>query len=231
MKTTKQFRKQLVLAGAVLICGVALIGMIYIYLNKPEVYITPGIVVSNPSPVAVPIMPKQSNPLLTARPIPTHVSYPPKSSRQTASSVPSSLMHGLWTTSSARVHVVGGGQNQPIATVSGGSSSSRGIIQTSTAVMPMTNFLALASSTPMASPEAQEAPAMAKIASSPNKAPGPPTTGDDPLPGEHQLVPIGAPWVLLLFALLYAIIRRKTKKNGICLHMSFFFCTFAPDFV
>ena len=53
----KRFRIQLVWALIVLICGVSLMGLIYIVFNKPEVYINPGIVVTQPSPVAEPAAP------------------------------------------------------------------------------------------------------------------------------------------------------------------------------
>ena len=38
----KRFRIQLVIALVVLICGVSLMGLIYILFNKPEVYINPN---------------------------------------------------------------------------------------------------------------------------------------------------------------------------------------------
>ena len=44
MKTTKWFRKRMVLALVVFICGIALMGLVYIVNNKPYVYINPGIV-------------------------------------------------------------------------------------------------------------------------------------------------------------------------------------------
>ena len=53
----KRFRIQLVWALIVLICGVSLMGMVYLVFNKPEVYINPGIVVTQPSPVAEPAAP------------------------------------------------------------------------------------------------------------------------------------------------------------------------------
>ena len=40
----KRFRIQLVWAVIVLICGVSLMGLVYILFNKPEVYISPGII-------------------------------------------------------------------------------------------------------------------------------------------------------------------------------------------
>ena len=48
MKTTKWFRKRMVLALVVFICGIALMGLVYIVNNKPYVYINPGIVTTAP---------------------------------------------------------------------------------------------------------------------------------------------------------------------------------------
>ena len=50
----KRFRIQLVIALVVLICGVSLMGLIYILFNKPEVYVNPGVIVTQPSPVSSP---------------------------------------------------------------------------------------------------------------------------------------------------------------------------------
>jgi hypothetical protein len=78
--------------------------------------------------------------------------------------------------------------------------------------MPMTNFLALADARQMATPEAADAPSMARLASEPRQAPGPPTGPTDP---DHQLIeqPIGEPWILAIMALLYAIGRFVADKK------------------
>ena len=50
----KRFRIQLVIALVVLICGISLMGVVYLVFNKPEVYINPGVIVTQPSPVSSP---------------------------------------------------------------------------------------------------------------------------------------------------------------------------------
>ena len=210
----KRFRMQLLMAFIVLVCGVSLMGLVYIVFNKPDVYINPGIV-SAPSPVAAPILP-------------VNIDYPPKhrsvytqpatmpTYHFTKSSVPVSSYHGLYMTSSAEVHNIGGGAGgYEMATTSHHSRSSQNVVYSTVSVaMPTTNFVAMASQRQVAQPEAQEAPQMARLASSPRKAPGPPNI-DGPLPEDHQLVehPIGdAVWPLLLMAIGY-VVYRHTKKE------------------
>ena len=55
MKTTKWFRKRMVLALVVFICGIALMGLVYIVNNKPYVYINPGIVTTAPTTTTRPM--------------------------------------------------------------------------------------------------------------------------------------------------------------------------------
>lgn len=220
MKTTKAFRKQLIIALVIFICSIALMSAIYILGNKPEVYINPGIVVSTPSPVANPVQPISSG--ISSRSNGTYnptfsSSYHATRHTQSAPMIP---MRGLYTTSSAQVHSVGGGGgggNTGIYTTSG-SSSSRGITVSGggSVAMPATNFLAMASTRQMAEPEAQEAPMMAQLAESPRRISGPPNPGGD-IPSEHQLTeqPVGTPLVLALFALLYVgyiQIRKRQKR-------------------
>lgn len=208
----KRFRIQLVWALIVLICGVSLMGMVYLVFNKPEVYINPGIVVTQPSPVAEPAAPLAPRGGSAPQSMFHHTSYSytyhsPETNSFTGTG------KGLYLHSSAEVRSVGGGGNGAWATAgSSGSGSSRGIIYTQStgATMPMTSFVAVASTRQVSQPEAQEAPQMARMAS-PKRAPGPPTpTG--PLPGEQQLVehPIGdAVLPLLLLAIGYMVYRRK----------------------
>lgn len=207
----KRFRIQLVWALIVLICGVSLMGLIYIVFNKPEVYINPGIVVTQPSPVAEPAAPLAPS-AAAPHSLFHHTSYSYTYHSQETSS-PMSTGRGLYLHSSAEVHSVGGGGNGAWGmTGSSGSGSSRGIIytQSSGATMPMTSFVAVASSRQVSLPEAQEAPQMARMAS-PKRAPGPPNP-PGPLPGENQLVehPIGdAVLPLLLLAIVYIVYRKK----------------------
>ena len=208
----KRFRIQLVWALIVLICGVSLMGMVYLVFNKPEVYINPGIVVTKPSPVAEPAAPMTPRGESAPRSLFHHTSYnytyhSPETNSFTGTG------KGLYLHSSAEVRSVGGGGNGAWATAgSSGSASSRGIIYTQStgATMPMTSFVAVASSRQVSQPEAQEAPQMAHMAS-PKRAPGPPNP-PGPLPEEHQLVehPIGdAVLPLLLLAIGYMVYRRK----------------------
>jgi|GEM_PF-1801229 len=212
----RNFRIRILLAVIVLICGVSLIGFVYILLNRPTDPITPGIVVTHPSPVATPVQPVTiKDNLFTIMPR-YHSTYTPtySSARQSAPTNTSSFR--IHTTSSATVqHVGGGGNGYGIATSTGNSSAgSRGIVYNGAPTMPAANFVALASSRQVAEPAASEAPQMASLA--PRRAPGPPTTTD--LPDENQLVeqPVGdAVLPLAIIAMLYAVgcfLNRK-KQN------------------
>ena len=211
----KRFRMQLLMAFIVLVCGVSLMGLVYIVFNKPDVYINPGIV-SAPSPVAAPIPP-------------VNVDYPPKhrsvytqpatmpTYHPAKSALPVPSFRGLYTTSSADVHNVGGGMGgYEMTTTSHHPKSSQNVVYSTVNVtMPTTNFVAMASQRQVAQPEAQEAPQMARLASAPRRAPGPPNP-PGPLPEDHQLVehPIGdAVWPLLMMAIGYVAYRRIKKER------------------
>ena len=211
----KRFRIQLVMAFIVFVCGVSLMGVIYIVFNKPEVYVNPGIVVSSPSPVAVPMNPMYSYSLFRSRQV--HPVYSIQTPRHQYPSATMPAYKGLYTTSSARVQSVGGGSNPyAIATTSQGSSS-RGIsysggIQTT---MPAATFVALASQRQVAEPAAADAPQMARLVSGPRRAPGPPSGPVQPGYDGHQLVeqPAGdAVWPLVAMLLAYAL-ARVYKRN------------------
>ncbi|MBQ6748424.1 MAG: hypothetical protein IJR09_03200 [Paludibacteraceae bacterium] len=208
----KRFRIQLILAFIVLICGVSLMGLVYIVFNKPEVYINPGIVVSHPSPVSEPVLPIASHVTTTSQSLFHHTPYSyTYHTKENTSAV--HAVKGLYLHSSAKVRSVGGGGiGTPGVANSSGSGSQRGIIytQTSVATMPMTSFVAVASTRQIAQPEAQEAPQMASMAA-PRRAPGPPDPSG-PLPEDHQLVehPIGDAIIPLLFLSIgYIVYRRK----------------------
>lgn len=209
----KRFRIQLVIAGIVFICGVSLMGLVYILFNKPEVYINPGILVSAPSPVAMPVQPTWLRSPIFARPRSLSYSTQTMKNQHTSPAMPS-YTGGLYMTSGAQVHSIGGGggNGYGIATTSGGSSG-RGIRSTASSVaMPATTFIALASQRRIAEPAASEAPQMARLASRPFHAPGPPTGPVQPGQDGHQLVesPVGGAVIpLILFALGYIVYRRK----------------------
>ena len=215
----KGFRIQLLIAFIVLVCGVSLIGLIYMISTKPETYVTPG-VVSAPSPVATPIRPVYSGAQISTHSSLLHHSpyVLPTVSHTHQPSPASSSSFSLYLTSSAEVHSVGGGGgSMGIATTSHGESG-RGINYSSAVTMPVTNFVALTSSRQIAQPEATEAPQMASLASSPvRRAPGPPNP-PGPLPDDHQLVehPLGdAVLPMLLCAAVYGVwcmVYRRRKR-------------------
>lgn len=213
----KRFRIQLVIAFIVFVCGVSLMGLVYIFFNQPETYITPGIVVTAPNPVATPI--QNVRPHAIRVNYPHSIKYPPvQGSTNNVVAMPAS--HGLYTTSSANVHSVGGGGGYGIATTSQNSSSTRGISYSSPNVsmptMPSTSFTAMASQRQVAQPEAAYAPQMASLAVAPHRAPPPPNPGGGGLDPEHQLIeqPIGdGIWVMLILACAYLIICGTRKRE------------------
>ena len=201
----KRFRIQLVIALVVLICGVSLMGVVYLVFNKPEVYINPGVIVTQPSPVSSPVQPlRSSSGILRDYPYSYTISPIPPTPAPKAAMQPS---RGLYTTSSAQVHEVGGGAGYRMATTSG-AQSQRGINYTTTTVTTFATFAS--NSRQVAAPEAQNAPEMARLASAPHRAPGPP---DITPPDDHQLVehPMGSPLVLVLMAGLYAVVRKRKE--------------------
>ena len=110
----KRFRIQLVIALVVLICGVSLMGVVYLVFNKPEVYINPGVIVTQPSPVSSPVQPiRSSSGILRDYPYSYTMSPMPYATAPKAAMQPS---RGLYATSSAQVHEAGGGTGYGIAT-------------------------------------------------------------------------------------------------------------------
>lgn len=214
----KRFRIQLVIAAIVFVCGISLMGLVYIVFSKPDVYINPGIVVSHPSPVATPHVP-------TARRV---TKFPPRLHHQSIADMrtqarmeslaitPSSSAFAVHQQSNAQVSHVGSGfGGNSVAASSGNHSSSQRGIQYSGATgatMPMTTFVALASSRTVSQPEASSAPMMAQTASAPMFNAPPPPQPPSPLDPEHQLVeqPIGDAIIpLLLLALAYVGYRKR----------------------
>lgn len=214
---TKKERSKWVIALAVAVSGVWLMGVAYVLSYKPEVYVNPGTVTTNVPAIYSP----ESTPIKVYTPIRSlsrsRASYSVSTLRHShMPSLPMQSIGRIYTTSSAQVHSVGGGGNGGIYTTSHSNTSSRGIqySEGGNAAMPQTNFIAMASSRQMAAPEASYAPQMARLASGPHNAPGPPNP-QDPLPGDHQLVeqPIGdALLPLALLALAYALARTYKKR-------------------
>ncbi len=216
MKLTKKFRKQLIWAAVVFVLSISIMSAIYIIGNKPYVYINPGITMSAPSPVGDPY-----------RPI--GLSYGPTVSGRHTASTPYSLaskptpstdfsFDGLYLTSKAETHSVGGGNGGYITMAVTRSTSQRGIVVSGggAATMPITNFVSMASTRQVAAPAATDAPQMAKLA--PRHAPGPPQPpggGGGGLPDDHQLLehPIGEPWILAIMAVLYALAQFMFLKR------------------
>ena len=199
--------------------GIALVHSVYLVLNNKVETNASSVIVSSPSPTALPAHFAFSR---TGR-ISWRTDYQGSSSASNTS-FPEATMspsHQLFTTSHAQVHVVDGGSNMAYANSSSGNTSSRGINYGGGGVMmPMTHFSALASVRQIAQPEASEAPQMAAMASSPVRhAPGPPNP-PDPLDDEHQLIehPIGdAVWPLSLLLIGYALVmvwRHRRKANA-----------------
>ena len=204
----KRFRIQLVIALVVLICGISLMGVIYLVFNKPEVYINPGVIVTQPSPVSAPIQPIRTSSSLLRSDYPySYTMYYP----QPYATAPQATMqpsHGLLLTSSTQVQHVGGGASYGMATTSG-TQTQRGISYTMTTVTTFATFAM--NSRQVAAPEAMNAPEMAKLVTEPRRAPGPPDIGE--LDPEHQL-PMGSPLVLVVMAGLYAAAVRKRKEDA-----------------
>ena len=220
MKTTKWFRKRMVLALVVFICGVALMGLIYMANNKPYVYINPGIVTS--------IVPQATPTIETVRIsrtlkpyLPSHAAnYSRPMHRTFGVTLPTQPMRGMYETSKASTQSVGGGGNGIYATSMGsrGKSTHRGSQYTNgtnnSVAMPVTTFTAMASTRQVAQPAAQQAPQMARLSVAPRHAPGPP--GGNP-PDDHQLVeqPIGdGLWILMLMAVGYMIAKQMTRRKA-----------------
>ena len=212
-------RVKWVIALAVVTSAFWLMGVMYVLTYKPEVYVNPGTVTTTPPAIYSP----SSTPIKVYTPARSygwhHYSHSWSSSRVHMPSATIQSTGGLYLTSQAKVNSVGGGANSGIYTTSHNSSASRGIqYSTSNAAIPQANFIALASSRQMATPEAAHAPQMAKLAAGPNNAPGPPNP-PGPLPEDQQLVehqPIGDALIpLLLLALAYGayrVIRNKKTR-------------------
>ena len=220
MKTTKEFRKRMVIAVVVLICGVALMGLIYIANNKPFIYISPGIVTSAPTMGVPTIESVRMN--RTLRPyVPSHtVSYTQQTHPMFGLTLPMQGMRGIHETSRARMQSIGGGNSggSGMSTGSRGRSSRGSGVQYGgggSVAMPMTSFIAMADTRQVAKPAAKEAPQMARLAVAPMHAPGPPNVTP---PDEHQLVeqqPIGdGVWMLLLMAVGYVIAKQMTRQKA-----------------
>lgn len=209
----RERRVKWVIALAVVLSGIWFMGVMYVMTYKPEVYNAPGVVVV-PSPVASPMSTIRSYTPTRSRAIYKPVLYGYNALRKNIPNVPMQSMR-IRTTSSAQVHSVGGGGNGSVGMGGSHGGSSRGIIySTASVAMPQTNFIAMASSRQMAEPAATQAPSMARVASAPRHAPGPPNIDD--LPDEHQLTeqPIGdGLWFLLLLAIGY-IVKQMTRRSA-----------------
>lgn len=220
MKTTKEFRKRMIIALVIFICSVALMGLIYMANNKPYVYINPGIVTS--------IVPQATPTIETVRInrtlkpyLPSHAAnYSRPMHRTFGVTLPTQPMRGMYETSKASTQSVGGGGNGIYATSTGsrGKSTNRGIQYTNgtnnSVAMPVTTFTAMASTRQVAQPAAQQAPQMARLSVAPRQVPGPP--GGNP-PDDHQLVeqPIGdGLWILMLMAVGYMIAKQMTRRKA-----------------
>ncbi len=209
----KKLRMKLVMAFAVAVCCLAIVGLWYILFYEEYVPVQAGYVVTAPSPVASPQISHRWE---------SKIDLPDTHSRSDSYLITPTLFptHGpsmaMWKTSSAGVTVISGGGNAGIyaGSSSASSSSHRGIRYGSVSgTMPMTTFLAMASVREVSAPGAAQAPQMASIA--PRRAPGPPNTGGSADP-DHQLVvqPVGdAAWPLACMAIAYALARILKRRR------------------
>lgn len=223
MKAANSTRVKWVIALAVATSAFWLMGVLYVLSYKPEVYVSPGTVTSHVPAIYSP----SSTPITIYRPAralgghhSSHYSNSWTSSHMHMPSIGMQSTGGIFLTSKAQMHSIGGGGGGGgiYATSQGGSSSRSVQYGSSGAGIPQVNFIAMASTRQMASPEAQSAPELAKLASAPNNAPGPPNP-PGPLPDDHQLVehlPVGdaiIPLLLLAFGYgAYRFIRRRKNQ-------------------
>ena len=216
-------RRIIVISCIVVILATSLLGLWYILFGpKPDPYYYT---------IAMPHVQSYGNFTLnpsSARSSRRAVHWTPQSvpSRSNAVS-PSELLAPSVTpishlSSKARTHTFGvmpyAGGGYQAATATNTSTHHSSPTAVAAPVMPITHFLALSSAktlserTAAAAPVVNEpAPApMARMATAPHYAPGPPNTGGGLEPGndpDHQLTdptPVGDSWPLLLFALLAA---------------------------
>ncbi len=214
----KQFRTQVVIALIVLVCGVSLMGLVYLVYGKPFVEINPGVVVRHSSPVAAPHLPLRSGTRMrTTRA--AHQSVPRNGVRvESTVSLPTGANMSILLLSNAKIHNSGSGVGSSGSFYASSSShrgsQRRGVQAAASGVtMPMTTFVAMASARSVAAPEAAEAPRMAKTASMRNAPPPPPNPTDleeDDRLVEHPLCPVGdAVLPLLLLAMGWGIYKRE----------------------
>lgn len=214
----RKIRLYLVVTAIVILCGASIVGIFRILFGNYDKAIHPGLVQS-PSPVAIPHLPFRGK--RTAEIVVSSASNKPLNERTESSVTLSAHTYSLWTLSSAKISHVGGGTGgaaPSAAPSSSGHSSQRGIQYGSSGasvVMPITTFVAMASTRQVAAPEAQQAPQLASVG--PRRAPGPPDLGGETPPEEHQLIehpePIGSPILLVFLAGLYAIARYWRRNR------------------
>ena len=213
----KRFRIQLLIAGIVFICGVSLMGLIYILFNKPFVAYVPNVTVSSPSPVAMPHMPYRSN--YPRRVEGTSVRTKSDIHVENHMMMPSVSPYLVVQLSDAHISNIGNGfgGSTGVASSSGSRRSSHSSATASVA-MPMTTFVAIASTRQVAEPEAANAPAMAKTATAPLTAPGPPNPGG-PLSPDDQLIehlaPIGDAMLPMLLLVAVYCATRVYRRRGV----------------
>lgn len=205
----RKIRLYLVVTAIVILCGASIVGIIRILFGNYDKAIHPGLVQS-PSPIAIPHLPFRGK--RTAEIVVSSTSDKPIRERTESSVMLSAHTYSLWTLSSAKISHIGGGTGgaAPSAEPAASGHSSRGIqygSSSASVVMPITTFVAMASTRQVAAPEAQQAPQLASVG--PRRAPGPPDLGGETPPEEHQLIehpePIASPILLVFFAGLYVI--------------------------
>lgn len=208
MKRTRAIGLSLLLISFLGISVVSVVHVILHYSQKAETYVY----VSAPSPMpSAPLIPMQSiRHSFGGSYSATNTSSAYMRPATITSSVTSAPLVRL---SDADVHTIGlGSAVAPAASMTSTTTRHQSAAPSASVTMPVTTSLyALASTRPVASPGATEAPQMARIQAEPRHAPGPPDIPGD-LPIDKQL-PIGSPLTLILFLGLYMLIRKKQQKT------------------
>ena len=213
-------RKHIIIGAGIIFCGLWLCLVTYfLFGEKTPAPVNPGAVaVRSASPVATPNAPTVSlkaprssvAPMLHhSAPIYSFISVP--TTPKAAMSSTSVRMH---QTSDASVQSVGsGGGSGTIATTSGGSNGSRGIRTSSGSYGG--SLIALAASTPIASPGATEAASIATVTTeSPAHASSPRKLPDHGEEWWLEEQPIGdVAWVLMLLLTIGWCVRVRLRKQ------------------
>lgn len=222
METRQRRNRALVTLVCVVLVVNSLLGVYFLFF-APKVRIpakppTSRVHVTPPNVIPSPMVSGSGSQQIA---IPTYSSSQPRMPQAKANT--GNTAWQLFRTSSHEVNSYGsGGGGVQIQPQQGGASRAPQTGLNNNVAAPVTSFIALRATQPIAVAGAGEAPQMAELASAPGRrAPGPPTTGDDPLPDDHQLVEHPLPdgmLMLLLLAGIYAVncilMKKRVKENA-----------------